>query len=204
MYGGVSAEGRRAERRARLLQAGAMVVRRTGLTGAGVKAIAAESGLSERYFYESFATVDELLAAIFLGARRELHQLIIAAAEEAPDPESAIRSVVGLVVDRTVSDPLLSELAFTEVSGMPTLKAGREQMMQVFTELVTKYGELHYGRPPGDLECRRRQHASVMAAIGFLGVLERWAADDLDLTRDEMVEYTADLAGVMADHVTRR
>ena len=64
-YGGQSHEARVAERRQRLMEAAARLYGREGAAGASVTAICAESGLTPRYFYESFANREALLLAVF-------------------------------------------------------------------------------------------------------------------------------------------
>lgn len=62
---GSSASERRSERRERLIAAALAVYGEIGFRDAGVRAICRAAGLTERYFYESFANGEELLAAVF-------------------------------------------------------------------------------------------------------------------------------------------
>ena len=66
-YRGVSADDRRADRRARLLEAGLDLVGEVGVAEVTAEAVAARAGLSKRYFYESFADRDALLVAASSG-----------------------------------------------------------------------------------------------------------------------------------------
>lgn len=65
LYGGQSQEARVAERREKLMQAAAKLYGAAGTTGVSVTAICAEAGLTPRYFYESFASREALLLAVF-------------------------------------------------------------------------------------------------------------------------------------------
>lgn len=60
-YRGQSQEQRRAERRARLIAAAIAVYGERGYHQATVKAVCEAAGLTERYFYESFANSESLL-----------------------------------------------------------------------------------------------------------------------------------------------
>src|SRR5690242_11257414 len=65
VYGGATGPQRRDQRRRALLDAAATLIRDGGLAAVGYRAVCRASGLSERYFYESFADVDDLLRAVF-------------------------------------------------------------------------------------------------------------------------------------------
>jgi AcrR family transcriptional regulator len=64
-YRGVSTEQRRAERRAKLIDAAIAVYGERGYRQATVKAVCEAAGLTERYFYESFENSEALLVASF-------------------------------------------------------------------------------------------------------------------------------------------
>lgn len=78
-YKGVSNDERRAERRARLVEAAVKVYGAVGYHGATVRAICAEAGLTERYFYESFEKGEALLAAAYLSVIERLSGEVMAA-----------------------------------------------------------------------------------------------------------------------------
>ena len=64
-FGGKTAGERRAERRAQLILAAVKVYGERGYRNATVKAVCDAAGLTERYFYESFANSEDLLCACF-------------------------------------------------------------------------------------------------------------------------------------------
>jgi AcrR family transcriptional regulator len=64
-YRGVGPDERRAQRRRRLIEAAVAVYGEGGYRQATVKGVCAAAGLTERYFYESFANSEELLIASF-------------------------------------------------------------------------------------------------------------------------------------------
>jgi AcrR family transcriptional regulator len=63
-YGGASADERKAQRRERLIEAGFEVFGRDGYLKTTMRLICAQARLSERYFYESFASTEELFATV--------------------------------------------------------------------------------------------------------------------------------------------
>lgn len=66
-YAGLSGDQRAALRRESLLEAGLDVFAATGKGGATMTAICAHAKLTERYFYESFTSRDELLQKVLDG-----------------------------------------------------------------------------------------------------------------------------------------
>ena len=64
-YRGIPQDERRAQRRSQLIAAGVAVYGERGYRQATVKAVCEAAGLTERYFYESFANSEELLIACF-------------------------------------------------------------------------------------------------------------------------------------------
>jgi AcrR family transcriptional regulator len=77
-YGGVSAPERVALRRAALLDAGLELFGTEGYARTRVKDLCRQAGLTDRYFYESFAGTDELFLAVF---DRIIDELFVAVAE---------------------------------------------------------------------------------------------------------------------------
>jgi AcrR family transcriptional regulator len=81
-YGGMDAAERRRERQRKLIDAGLEVFGTRGYHLATVRELCGASGLTERYFYESFKTVGELFDAVYLDLRSQLQQRIMAAVLE--------------------------------------------------------------------------------------------------------------------------
>src|ERR1700734_2249675 len=71
-YRGVSAQERIAERRRQLLDAGLELFGTRGISAVGVGDVCAEAGLTKRYFYESFQSIDALAEAVFEEIRANL------------------------------------------------------------------------------------------------------------------------------------
>ncbi|PWR20853.1 TetR/AcrR family transcriptional regulator [Zavarzinia compransoris] len=85
-YKGASNEARRAERRQKLIEAAVKVYGAVGYHGATVRAICAEAGLTERYFYESFEKGEALLAAAYLAVMERLSGEVMTAIAALPAP----------------------------------------------------------------------------------------------------------------------
>src|SRR6516225_11124270 len=64
-YAGLAMEERVAARRARFIEAGIELFGTQGFRGATVRGVCAAAGLTDRYFYESFESLEALLVAAY-------------------------------------------------------------------------------------------------------------------------------------------
>lgn len=184
-YKGVSAEERTAERRRRLLDATLSVwadpACRTTMT-----AVCAAAGLTERYFYESFANLDAAQSAVLEMVAVQIEQVSLAAAEQAgPDPAARIRSAVRALMDLLVEDPRKGRVAIIEAGTMPSLRGRRTELLRHFAHLAAT--EAH------ELEgLRRRDREDDLAGLLFIGgmaeVVTAWLDGALDVTVEELAE----------------
>lgn len=79
-YRGMSQADRQQDRRSRLIEAAIAVYGERGYRQASVKAVCEAAGLTERYFYESFANSDELLVTSFNAVTMAVRQQSMEAA----------------------------------------------------------------------------------------------------------------------------
>src|SRR3954451_14976490 len=82
-YAGLSGEERQERRREQLLESGLELFGTAGYANASVKAICAEAGLTERYFYESFSDREDMLFGVYEQVARQVTALAVAAADAA-------------------------------------------------------------------------------------------------------------------------
>lgn len=124
-YGGQSGADRVAARRARFIDAGRVLFGSQGLRATTVRGLCAEAGLTDRYFYESFASVEALLGAVYLSLTDGLQQRLRAL----PRPEAGTGPVDWAEVERrcaagyelwfdTVADPQVARIVLAEVLGV--------------------------------------------------------------------------------------
>src|ERR671936_1321771 len=82
-YAGLSADERRLARRERLIEGAIRAYGELGYRNTTVKAVCEAAGLTERYFYESFANSEALLIAAYSHVVGHLHEEMAAAAASA-------------------------------------------------------------------------------------------------------------------------
>lgn len=200
VYGGLSPAERVRQRRERLLEAARTVIRREGLHQTTYRAVRTESGLTARYFYESYANLEALLLDLVTELSAVAQGRVLEAVLAAPDTaEEKVRAAIGTFVDLVDSDPLLLELAFKEAPEHPALAAHRHAGLEAFVDLVVEQAsgyepELAAAVPPEQV-----RHAATMANGGFFEVLRQRAEGRLALSRDEVVDYTSGVFLAIAD-----
>lgn len=137
-WGGRSAEERRTERRARLTEAGIELFGTRGYARTPVKAVCAEAGLTERYFYEAFEDREDLLASIFGNLVKDTQQRTLAAIADAPD-SLLERLEVGLEAffEALTVDPRRARIQEIETVGVsPEMEARRREALHSYATII--------------------------------------------------------------------
>lgn len=117
-YRGTRLEDRQAERRRRLIDAGLACFGSVGYQGSSVRAVCAEAGLTERYFYESFPHSEALLCAVYDSLIERLLQRAIAAVNDAsPDPVAMARAALEVYYAFN-EDPHIARVTHFEILGV--------------------------------------------------------------------------------------
>lgn len=119
-YKGVSNEQRRAERREKLVEGAIAVYGAIGYHGATVRAICAEAGLTERYFYESFENGEALLAAAFEAVMARLTEEVMAALAPLStyDMGSIVRTALATYYGQLRANPNEARVFLVEILGV--------------------------------------------------------------------------------------
>ncbi len=141
-YGGVSAQDRVAERRARILEAGLELMGTRGVAGTTVRGVAEETGLAARYFYESFTTIDDLQVAVFDAIavetlERSLNALArTSAADDATSRAERTHAVLAEMVDLMLEDPRKGRVVLLESLASPAIGARALEESRRFASLL--------------------------------------------------------------------
>jgi AcrR family transcriptional regulator len=185
-YGGVSAADRRDQRRRRLIDAGLQLFGTRGVAAVGIVDVCAEAGLTKRYFYENFASIDALAEAVFEHVTGNLVAVVAPAIEAGAgrDPRPALT-----VYARTIlSDPRVVRLLAVESQTGP-LKKYHDQFPTRAVELWFAFAsEDDTVTPPRDVRLK---------AYGFIGAAQQigmaWLDGHLPLTIDEVIDELVDI-----------
>jgi AcrR family transcriptional regulator len=183
-YRGVSAEDRRTERRARVKSACLDVVGEQGVIEVTVEAVSARAGLTKRYFYESFGSIDELAGAVFEQVTDRLVEQVAPAivAGAGVDPRPALTAYF----HGALADPRIVRLLAVE---------GRTGALASYGDgFATRAVELWFGLTPrvdGQDEAALRLRAYAFAgALTQVGLALHDGALNLTVERiiDELVD----------------
>lgn len=118
-YRGVPQDERRAQRRSQLIAAAAAVYGERGYRQSTVKAVCEAAGLTERYFYESFANSEELLIAAFNAVTYGVLGEITEAARQAGRSRAArARAMLHTYFAALQRDPHSARVFLVEIRGV--------------------------------------------------------------------------------------
>lgn len=189
-YGGETLQVRRAKRRALLLEAGLEVFGTRGFRGATIRGICREAGLTDRYFYESFGSADDLLAAVFDTTMTEVRAAVVAAVlphAANTTPEDAFRAGLDAYF-RAIEDARIVRICWMEVLGAgPPLDRLYHDSVSRFAELVTGLAaEITPGWLPGDPELAAAVAVGVVGGISQLSL--SWLLSGYATPRATIVE----------------
>ncbi|MFF0491194.1 TetR/AcrR family transcriptional regulator [Nocardia sp. NPDC004068] len=203
-YGGVSAEERRAQRRAALLEAALEIIGGQGLDKLTVAGLCARAGLNERYYYEQFDSRDAVLIALLDGMAEELAAAIVDALRTAPTDtrgmsEAAVRAGIEVLTD----DPRKARVALILSAATPELRSRTLATIRAFANLVAAQGvdflAIGSDRPDPAIAFR-----ATYLVGGLVQVLAGWLHGDLPLTRDELIAHTTDVFVLLGEDLARR
>jgi AcrR family transcriptional regulator len=119
LYKGIKASERAEERRHKFLMAGIATFGTKGYSHTGIRDICSAAGLTERYFYESFETKEDLLIAIYRMIVEDTERMyldILARTDIAPRERAAMAMQVFFA--RLLDDPCRARVQFFEVLGV--------------------------------------------------------------------------------------
>lgn len=190
-YGGVTAAERVATRRARLVDAAVELYGTRGFSATGVKDICRVAGLTDRYFYESFAGQADLFVAAFEHVSATLLATVASAVSLAPaEPEAQARAAVHSFVGAIVDDPRLARLLFVEAAAVGgTAEREVRRSIRRFADLIAATARPHVPDVPA--------HLVTMGALSLVGaiqyVLTEWLDGELDATVQDMTQYFVDM-----------
>ncbi|MBO0864346.1 MAG: TetR/AcrR family transcriptional regulator [Mycobacterium sp.] len=129
-WSGVPLEDRQALRRDKLVAAGVQLLGEEGGPALTVRAVCRAAGLTERYFYESFADRDEFVRAVYDDVCTRAMSTLMSATT----PREAVERFVALMVD----DPVRGRVLLLAPEVEPVLVRSGAEWMPSFIELLQR------------------------------------------------------------------
>jgi AcrR family transcriptional regulator len=183
-YDGKTAAERIAQRREQLIAAGLEVFGTQGYRNASIRGVLEEAGLRPRYFGENFASLDELMAAVFdriVDGEMECSRAAITGTQGST--ESA-RAVMAALFDFLESDPRRARIKLREVlAAGPLSRARRNVAME---RIGTLLADLMPQATPGSGHDRQAYGLGV-AAAGYELLIARLEGHP-GMTRERVIE----------------
>ncbi|MGB4344152.1 MAG: TetR/AcrR family transcriptional regulator [Moraxellaceae bacterium] len=184
-YRGASAEQRQHERRAKLLDAGLKVYGDIGYHAATVRGICHEAGLTERYFYESFANSEDLLCAVYeqvIANQRE--RMMAAIAAVVPDHAAMIRAGLTAFLAFVQESPASARVQFLEVLGVSP------RVDQLYRRAIETFAQLLRGLGEGNTTLARNVDMDTLS-VGLVGAMvgigSRWMLSGFSQPLEDVV-----------------
>ncbi len=202
-WGAKTADERRAGRRLAILRAAIALYGRSGYRATSVKAVCAAAGLTERYFYESFANGEDLLQACFLDVTQHLlARMRQAARADGASPMERVRAGLLVYLTELRNNPAAARVFLIEMGGVsPATEAAVSASLDRFGQLLMEVLQEDQERQP-------RPSLLLRGVVGGgLHIAQAWIEGGYrepieDVTEAALLVYA--LMGQDADSVTRK
>jgi AcrR family transcriptional regulator len=191
-YAGEAPEDRAARRRRQLLDAGLELFGTIGYRKATVRLICREARVADRYFYEAFASTEELLLAVYHECLDRLQATVLeAVAGLEDDVETLAHDGLDAFFACVEADPRLARVVWFEILGVS------DRVEAAYFERTRAFGELLVallGQRGVLRELREEERAVVLlAVIGAVNlVVVNWVTNAFKPPRPRLVRPLLD------------
>jgi AcrR family transcriptional regulator len=190
-YAGRSADDRRAERRTRLLAAGRRAWGEAGLSAVTVRGVCALAGLTDRYFYESFANREALVLAVADQLRDEMLAIMVRGGRAASGGvEAKLRGGLDAILRAATSDPATLRIFTSDPTDLPALAQHRRGMLTMITDLVIQFVPEVLAGP---VDAHELRIAALFSVGGVNQLIESWIDGSLTVSTEQLAADCARL-----------
>lgn len=184
-YAGETHAERVQARRERLLAAGLELIGTEGLAAATVRAVCGASGLNQRYYYESFRDVQDLLVQVYAQQLARLETAILSSVQPGLPLSQQVREAASAYFTAIHEDPRLGRVVLFEVLGVSpevdaAYRAGSQRFEGVVTALIA--GAAPESRSAGlDLDVLAQAVVGAMVMVAGNWLLSGFARDQAEI-----------------------
>jgi AcrR family transcriptional regulator len=194
LWQGQTPDAREADRRQRLVEAGMDLVGTQGVTALTMRAACREAAVGPRYFYDVFATREDLLEAVYDETVSRIRQPImeaVVAAVQRDGVSAAMLAGFETAVGTVEDDPRIGRILFRESAADDTLRPRSQAAMPEF--LLTVLDEI---APDRARELREPANAWTLLGISaaIFALFLAWSEGVRHTSRDEFVRHCATFA----------
>lgn len=187
-YRGMTQEQRTAERRERFLEAGLNIFGNEGFHAATVRKICKEAGLTDRYFYESYNSMEALLIEVYERCLKKIiHrvQASIVDIDKSQNPDPLLRELLGHFFTE-MEDPRVAKVCMFEAEGVS------DHMHNLYNDYIRRFVTLLLGAArmytkkwPLDKDESEVLGNAIIG--GIIQATRNWALNDYHLSKDAMI-----------------
>lgn len=189
-YGGIAPEARQQERREKLIQAGVELFGRHGYHAVTVREICAAAKLTERYYYESFASPEKLFAAVYGHVALELKQATLAALGRAQrHPLALAEAALRVFFEYVRNDPRRARILLIDAVTIGT-DIGRlaDQAMRDYTDLMRGFIDVLF--PDAAVAGLKPELLSAGLIGANIRIATQWVQEDFRQPLETVLENT--------------
>ena len=197
-YDGKTAAERIADRRERLIDAGVQLFGERGYAATSIRAVLSQSGLRDRYFGESFADLDSLLAAVYSRLIDEEVSGCTAAIDKTNGGSEGAHAMIDTITRSYEKNPHQARIKSREVlSGGPVAREQRRAGLRRLAQLVADLLPSSTTLKQGDV---------LLLGLGIVAaadeLLMTWMDSPEGMTRDCVVDVVMLMFDAIAHHIS--
>ena len=187
-YRGMTLEQRTAERRERFLEAGLNIFGNEGFHAATVRKICKEAGLTDRYFYESYSSMEALLIEVYERCLKSIltrvqSTLIAVNKDEAPN------QLLTELLDHfftEMEDPRVAKVCMFEAEGVS------DHMHNLYNDYIRRFVTILLSASQGytnkwPLSEEESEVLGNAIVGGIIQATRNWALNDYHLSKKSMI-----------------
>lgn len=158
-----------------------------GWANTTLRGVCEQARVGPRFFYESFADLDELAGAVHDELVANAISRTIEAVAAAPDDLTAkTRAGVGTIITEFTEDPRRGRIVFAEAHGSETLMRRRFSAMRTIAEVVVQHGQNLLDLPAGSETVL--QAFSLLLTGGVAEMILVWLDGGMDVSREQLID----------------
>jgi len=200
-YQGASAQARIQQRRQQLLDIGFEAMSSDEWRSMSINQLCRLAGLNKRYFYESFASLDDVATAVTEDLSSKVIYIAFTTANEGTQAKLSSleisQQVMKAVVEYLTHDPRRARVLFGEVADNPVAKANRRRVINNLAVAVSSYGHVHY--EAGEKTDPIASLVSSMLVGGTIEAILNWLDGGIEMSRDQFIADLAVLWNINGD-----
>ncbi|MFT6421932.1 MAG: AcrR family transcriptional regulator [Thalassolituus sp.] len=187
-YRGMTLEQRTAERRERFLEAGLNIFGNEGFHAATVRKICKEAGLTDRYFYESYSSMEALLIEVYERCLKSILtrvQSTLLTVNKAEAPDKLLNELLNHFFTE-MEDPRVAKVCMFEAEGVS------DHMHNLYNDYIRRFVTILLSASQGytnkwPLSEEESEVLGNAIVGGIIQATRNWALNDYHLSKKSMI-----------------